>query len=119
MQVTFEPTGESVQIGQGAATPQRAGRITSEPIYIDTPSGYMPAQGLMASGSSAAYPILGTANEFGIAFFAGENRTLLVTQFNMDSAQAVTDGLSNLAAALQNEDFAVILSSDGTVAVAS
>lgn len=119
MQVTFDVNGENVQVGPLGTTPQKLGSISSNPIYLNTPSGYTPVQGTMASGSSADFPILGTANGHYIGFFQTQSPTILVTKFQMDDETAVTNGLSNLAAALQGDDLAVILSSDGSVATAS
>lgn len=114
MLITFAPTGENVEVGPLAATAQKLSAITSNPIYLDTPGGYTPVQGTMAAGSSAFYPILGSANGNYIGFFAGDNRTLLVTKFLMDDATAVTDGLAAIAAALAAGDGALELNSDGS-----
>ena len=114
MLVTFQPTGENVQVGLGETTPQALSAITSNPIYLDTPSDYAPVQGTMASGSSAAYPILGAANGHFIGFYAGMNKTLLVTKFKMDDASAVTTGLATIAGALGDGDDVLILKSDGS-----
>lgn len=113
MLVTFVPTGENVEVGPGAATPQKLAAMTSNPIYIDTPSGYTPVQGEMADGSKANFPILGAANGAYIAFYAGENKTLLVTKFKMDDAAAVTAGLAAIAAALTAGNAVLQLDSDG------
>lgn len=115
MLVTFQPTGENVQVGQFETTPQRLATITSNPIYLDTPSGYTPVQGTMASGSSADFPILGTANNYYIGFFDGMNKTLLVAKFPMDDAAAVTTGLATIVAALNASTEAITLKSDGTL----
>lgn len=115
MLVTFEPTGENVQVGQFETTPQRLASITSNPIYITTPSGYTPVQGTLTAGSSAAFPILGTANNYYIGFFDGLNKTLLVTKFPMDDSDAVTTGLATIAAALVADTAAITLKSDGTL----
>jgi hypothetical protein len=119
MQVTFAPTGENVFVGQNATTPQALSAITSNPIYLDTPAGYTPVQGTMAAGSSAFYPILGTANGHYIGFYAGENKTLLVTKFRMDDATAVTTGLATIAAQLAADEGAIVLDSDGTIVTPS
>ena len=115
MLVTYDPTGENVQVGLGETTPQRLGSFASNPIYIDTPAGYTPIQGTLAAGSSAAFPILGTANGHYIGFFDGENKTLLVTKFEMDDAAAVTTGLATISAALVADTAAITLNSDGTL----
>jgi len=114
MLITFEPTGENVEVGPLATTPQRLSAITSNPIYLDTPSGYTPVQGTLTAGSSAFYPMLGAANGNYIGFFAGDNKTLLVTKFLMDDATAVTTGLATIATALGAGDGALILKRDGT-----
>lgn len=113
MLVTFVPTGENVEVGLGGTTPQKLAAITSNPIYITTPSGTTPVQGNMASGSRASYPILGSANGNYIGFYAGENKTLLVTKFKMDNAAAVTAGLAAIAAALTAGNAVLDLDSDG------
>lgn len=115
MLVTFDPTGENVQVGPFETTPQRLSSITSNPIYLDTPSGYTPVQGTMASGSSANFPILGTANRHYIAFYDGLNKTLQVCKFAMDDAAAVTTGLATIATALNAATEAITLKSDGTL----
>ena len=107
-------TTENVQVGPGETTPQRLAPITSNPIYIDTPSGYTPVQGTMASGSSAFFPILGSANGNYIGFYDGENKTLLVTKLLMDDANAVTAGLALIATALTDADPVLYMLSDGT-----
>lgn len=116
MLVTFGPTGENVEVGPNGTTPQKLSAITSNPIYLTTPAGYEPVQGTMTAGSSAFYPILGDANGHYIGFYAGDNKTLLVTKFKMDDATAVTDGLTALAVALSDDPVvSVTLASDGTV----
>ena len=114
MLITFSPTGENVEVGEFAAVPQRLAAITSNPIYITGPSGTTPIQGTLTAGSSPFYPILGTANENYIGFFAGQNKTLLVTKFAMNDATAVTTGLATIATALAAGDGALGLESDGT-----
>jgi len=116
MLITFTAgnTTENVEVGEFAAVPQRLAAITSNPIYITVPSGTTPIQGGLTAGSSPFYPILGTANGNYIGFFAGQNKTLLVTKCLMDDATAVTDGLTNIAVALAAGDGAIILNSDGT-----
>lgn len=115
MLVTYAPTGENVQVGPFETTPQALAAITSNPIYITTPSGYTPVQGTLTAGSSADFPILGAANGNYIGFYDGMNKTLLVTKFLMDDATAVTDGLAALAGALVAGAGAVTLNSDGTL----
>ena len=106
---------ENVQVGLGECTPQSLAAITSNPIYLDTPAGYTPIQGTMASGSSALFPILGSANGYYIGFYGGENKTLLVTKFEMDDATAVATGLATISAALVADTAAITLRSDGTL----
>lgn len=117
MLITFAPTGENVEVGQSAATPQALGTIASNPIYIDVPAGYTPIQGSLEAGSSSAWPILGSAKNHYIGFFAGQSKTLMVTKFKMDDAAAVTTGLASIATALAAGDLAVTLNSDGTTGV--
>ena len=112
MLVTFEPTGENVQVGLGEATPQKLSGISSNPIYITVPSGYV-MQGSLTTGSSAAYPLLGQGAGFYIGFYAGDNKTLLVTKFKMDDETAATTGLATLAAALAAGTDAITLKSNG------
>ena len=112
-------TIENVQVGLGECTPQSLAAITSNPIYLDTPAGYTPIQGTMATGSSALFPILGSANGNYIGFYDGENKTLLVTKFEMDDADAVTTGLTSLAVALASDETAIVLEKNGTYSVAS
>lgn len=115
MLVTFAPTGENVQVGPFETTPQALASISSNPIYITTPSGYTPVQGTLTAGSSADFPILGAANGHYIGFFDGENKTLLVTKFLMDDAAAVTAGLTTISDALINGDAYIGLNSDGSL----
>jgi hypothetical protein len=107
-------TTENVQVGQGETTPQRLGSFASNPIYITTPAGYTPVQGTLTAGSSAAFPILGTANGNYIGFYDGENKTLLVTKLLMDDSTAVTTGLATIAGALEAGDATLYMLSDGT-----
>lgn len=119
MEVTFAPSGERVFVGDNATTPQRLAAITSNPIYLTTPAGYAPVQGTMTAGSSAFYPILGSANGHFIGFYAGENKTLLVTKFQMDDAAAVTAGLASISEQLAADEAAIILASDGSSTIPS
>ena len=115
MEVTFEPTGEKVQVGLGGAVAQRMATITSNPIYIETPSGTTPVEGTLVAGSSAAYPIIGAANGHFIGFYGGAGQTIFITKFGMDDADAVTAGLNAISAALVAETAAITLKADGTL----
>lgn len=116
MLITFEPTTEKVQVGLGECTPQALPAMTPSGYpYITTPSGYTPVQGTLAAGGTAAFPIMGEAVYNHIGFYDGENKTLLVTKFKMDDADAMTTGLETIATALAADTGAIVLKSDGTL----
>lgn len=114
MLITFVPTGETVQVGLGAATPQALAGYTSNPIYLTTPSGYTPVQGTMTAGSSANFPIIGQYNKPSIGFYSGNVNAYLVTKFEMDDATAVTTGMATISTALGVPQETLFLLADGT-----
>lgn len=114
MLITHEPSGETVQVGLGACTPQALAGYSSNPIYLDTPAGYTPVQGTMAAGSSANFPIIGQYNKPSIGFYSGNVHAYLVTKFEMDDAAAVTTGMATISTALDASAETLILKSDGT-----
>jgi hypothetical protein len=114
MLITFVPTGETVQVGLGACTPQALAGYTSNPIYLTTPSGYTPVQGTMAAGSSANFPMIGQYNQPAIGFYSANVHAYLVTKFTMDDAAAVTTGMATISTALDADDATLLINSDGT-----
>ena len=119
MQISYlTPAGETVQVGLAGLTPQKLNGITSNPIYITTPSGYTPIQGELTAGSSAAFPILGEARYFRIGFYNPGNANA-VTTFRMDDSDAADDAMDSIATALAGDETAIVLLSDGTFYVVS
>ena len=119
MLITFVPTGETVQVGLGACTPQALAGYTSNPIYLTTTAGYTPVQGTMTAGSSANFPMIGQYNKPSIGFYSGNVHAYLVTKFEMDDAAAVTTGMATISAELNDSSEAITIGSDGELVTPS
>jgi len=103
MQITFY-NGEVVQVGENSNVPQSLGSFSSNPIYIDTPSGTTPVQGTLTAGSSAAYPILGELNGFYLAFYLVAEPSIMTTKIKFAQASYVTTALAAIATALAADE---------------
>lgn len=114
MQITFAPTGEVVTGVGVTVTPQYSVGLgeLAQPVYT-TPSGYTPVQTILASGSPAAI-IAGASAGYYVRFFAGENKTLMVTEFKMVDADALETARTTINAALASADAELTLNADGS-----
>lgn len=115
MFITFQPTGEVIEIGDGSGIiPQFTvglGELAA-PVY-STPSGYTPVQTVLSSGSPAQI-LAGASQGYYVRFFNGQSKTLLVTKFQMDDAEALTTAQETIFGALDSDDATLILKSDGS-----
>lgn len=86
----------------------------AQPVYT-TPSGTTPVQTDYTSGSPAQVMAGDIASGYFVRFFSGESKTLLVTKFRMDDAQALADAADTYATAFAADPNGfLILMSDGS-----
>lgn len=110
MQITFTPSGETVEVGLGANSAQKgpiAGPYSGP--YITTPSGYVPVQGTLTANTSYLAAI-GPGGAY-ISFYNQLGN--LVTKFKMNDAAAATTGMATIATALGAGDLILNLAATG------
>ena len=108
MLVVFQPTGE--QVDTAFCTPQAKANGPWTYPSISTPSGYTPVQGT----ASGRLGVLGSGGNY-ITWYHGNvmGSPSPISQWKMDDATAVTDGLAAIATALSAGDAIVTIGSDG------
>lgn len=114
MFITFTPTNETVEVGgMTGIIPQFTVGLgeLSAPVY-ETPSGYTPVQTVLDSGSPAQI-LAGAAQGYYVRFFNGMNKTLLVTKFQVDDSDALTNAENQILGALAGGAPAIRLAADG------
>lgn len=116
MQITFEPTGEVVTGVGVTVTPQFTNGIGTLvlPTYT-VPSGYTPVQTTLTAGSPAAILAGSYSTGYYVRFFAGDAKTLLVTKFKMDDADALVAAAATIESALNAATEAIVLKSNGSL----
>lgn len=111
MLITFAPSGETFDTA--FATPQKG--LVLSPVgipYINIASGATPIDGTIASGGSPLYPLSG-GPKYHLSFVRADGTE--AGFFNMESENAITVALANIAAQLNAESGAITLGADGDV----